>query len=236
MLSVLVMIAMVAGCGVTQSAKRSALEDRPPSGFLSDYSQMQPGEDELLTYVEATASWREYSKVLIEPVTFLAADISKVSPEDQRALADYATVALREHFGKQFVLVEHPAAGTIRVRAALTDAEAATPLLRSISMAPVPQLRLVHTLWYLATNSYAFVGAVQWEVDVTDSWTGRRLAASLDRRIGGGSILNIGVWRWGDAEHVIDRWAETMTQRLADLRSSAGERVGRLSVDNVSTP
>jgi hypothetical protein len=223
-LVVAAMIAMLTGCGVTQAAKRSALEDGPPSGFLSDYSQLQPGKDEVLTYLDAAAPWSEYSSVLIEPVTFWAGDMSKVPPEDQKALAEYATVALREHLGKPFALVEQSASGAIRVRAALTDAEAATPLARSISMAPIPAVRVLLTLWYSAAGSYPFVGAAQWEAELTDSLTGRRLAASLDRRIGGGSILNTAVWRWGDAEQVIDEWAETLAQRLVDLRSSAGNK------------
>ena len=80
----------------------------PPSGFLgNDYSLLTPpaeGSDQkaMLRYVNPSANWGGYNKIMIAPVTFWAADDSKVSAADQQALCDYAYNIFVKWIWKEF--------------------------------------------------------------------------------------------------------------------------------------
>ena len=120
--------------------------------------------------------------------------------------------------GTKFQIVDKPGPGVMNLQVALTDIEAATPVLRTVSMV-VPQIRVLAMVKYAATDSYPFVGRVQGEIEVTDSKTGDVLGAAVDRRIGGGSPETAAQWKWGDVQNVMDNWAGRVATRLANLRA-----------------
>ncbi len=101
---------------------------------------------------------------------------------------------------------------------AITDADTATPVLRSISMI-VPQAHVVSNLDYLATGTFPFVGSAQGEAKITDAVTGELLAAGVDKRIGGGNLSTGFQWQLGDAENAVNKWCEMITNRLASWTS-----------------
>jgi hypothetical protein len=87
----------------------------------------------------------------------------------------------------------------MKLRIALTDANAATPGLRSVSVV-ILQARILNLVQSMGTGSCAFVGGAQAEAEMTDSVTGERLAASVDKREGGMALSTAMQWKWGDAE------------------------------------
>jgi Protein of unknown function (DUF3313) len=82
----------------------------------------------MLRYANPNANWSSYTKIMIAPVTYWAADDSKVSAADQQALCDYMYIVLGEDLGKDFVIVDQPGPGVIKISAALTDATSAVPV------------------------------------------------------------------------------------------------------------
>ena len=173
------------------------------------------GKDQTgLRYVNPAAQWRQYNKVLIDPVTFWGGDSTQISASDQQMLVNYVSQQLKEQLGQKFEIVNQPGPGVMKLDIALTDAEAATPVLRSISMI-VPQAHMLSNLKYLATGTMPFVGAAQAEAKLTDSVSGQILALAVDKRIGGGSFTTGFQWQWGDAENAINHWAELVTNRLS---------------------
>lgn len=206
---------LLTACTVTQKApiERSSVR----CGLLAnECSKLQPGGEDQASYryVNPSARWNQYSQVLIEPVTFWGSDATSVSAADQQALVNYFSQRLREQLGKKFQIVDQPGPGVMKVSVAMTDAEAATPVLRSISMF-VPQAHMLSNLKYLATGTFPFVGGAQGEAKITDSVSGVLLTAAADKRIGGGNAVTGLQWQWGDAEHAIDQWCEMLTERLA---------------------
>ena len=113
-----------------------------------------------------------------------------------------------------------PAPGVMRLQVAIVDAETATPVLRTISMA-IPQARLLSTLKYLATGTYPFIGGAEGEAKMTNSVTGQLLGEWVDKRVGGGSIKTAAQWQWGDAENVMKEWATLAATRLSSWTSGA---------------
>ena len=55
-------------------------------------------------------------------------------------------------------------------------------------------------------------------VQISDSVTGERLAASVGKREGGMALSSALQWKWGDAEAVMDYWADKLTTRLGELK------------------
>src|SRR5580658_4255260 len=111
---------LLSGCAQTvapepniiQRASGETPAPPPPSGFLgNDYSLLTPptaGSDQqaMLRYVNPSANWASYNKIMIAPVTFWAADDSKVSAADQKALCNYMYGVLAGDIAKTFVVVD----------------------------------------------------------------------------------------------------------------------------------
>lgn len=221
---------LLAGCSQTAAPEPSVIQRAtgetpaapPPTGFLgNDYSLLTPpaeGSDQkaMLRYVNPSANWGSYDKIMIAPVTFWANDDSKVSAADQQALCDYAYNVFVKDLGKNFVIVNQPGPGVLKLSAALTDATSAVPVLRSVSVI-VPQARALSLVKMAATGTYAFVGSAQGALKLNDSISGNLLAAAVDKRVGGTSVSNVAVFQWGDAEHAIDYWADLTDQRLVSF-------------------
>jgi hypothetical protein len=142
----------------------------------------------------------------------------RLSAEESQVFANYLYSAVVQQLKTVVPIVDEPGRGVIKVQLALTDAEAAVPVLRTVSML-IPQARALSTLKYIATGDYPFVGAAQGEVEITDSRTGQILAAGVDRQIGGGALQTAAQWKWGDVENVFDDWAKLIATRLAALRA-----------------
>jgi hypothetical protein len=171
-----------------------------------------------LRYINPSARWTNYNKIMIEPVTFWGGDSTKVSAADQQTLVNYFNQKLQEELGKKFQIVDQPGPGVMKLQVAMTDAETATPALRSVSMI-IPQAHLLSNLKYLATGTFPFVGGAQAEARISDAMTGQVLAEGVDKRIGGGSFTTAFQWQWGDAENAINTWCEFMAERLAAYTS-----------------
>ena len=171
-----------------------------------------------LIYTNPAAQWTQYNKVMIHPVTFWGDNSTQVSASDQHMLVNYFSQQLNKYLGQKFQIVTQPGPGVMTVDVAIVDAEAATPVLRSISMI-VPQAHMLANLKYLATGTFPFVGGAQAEAKVTDSVSGQILALAVDRRIGGGSFTTGFQWQWGDAENAVNHWAELAANRLSSWTS-----------------
>lgn len=205
----------VAGCATTEKAELK------PGGlkcaFLgSDCSKLSPGPKDgaALLYNNPKADWTKYNKVLVSPVTFWGGDTTQVSAADQQELVNYFNQKLKEKIGEKMQLADRPGPGVLKLDVAMTDAETATPVLRSVSMI-VPQAHMLSNLSYLATDTFPFVGGAQGEAKVTDSVTGQTLALVVDRRIGGGNVSTGFQWQWGDAQNAIDAWCERAANKLS---------------------
>ncbi|UOA09382.1 DUF3313 domain-containing protein [Methylobacter sp. S3L5C] len=217
----LIALCLLALSACTTTQKVDIKQSGVNCAFLADDCSLLTvgGKDQTgLRYVNPAAQWRHYTKIIIDPVTFWSGSSTQISSSDQQMLVNYLSQQLKEQLGQKFEIVDQPGPGVMKFDAALTDAEAATPGLRSISMI-VPQAHMLSNLKYLATGTMPFVGAAQVEAKVTDSVTGQILAMVVDKRIGGGSFTTGFQWQWGDAENAINHWAELAATRLSSWTS-----------------
>jgi hypothetical protein len=200
---------LVAGCATTQ---RMTVNENPAvCGFLGEAACQdleKGGKDQAsLRWANPTAPLTQYNKVIVDVVGFYGSDIKKVPPKEQEALTALFQKSLTDAMATKYQVVDQAGPGVARVQAAILDAEAATPGLRTISMV-IPQARLLGTGYYAVAGKYPFVGGGEAALKVTDSVTGELLGAGADRRVGGGSIQTAAQWQWGDAEYAIKKWSE----------------------------
>jgi hypothetical protein len=206
---------ILSACTTTQKApiEQSSLN----CGLLGDVcGQLRPGgkDQASLRYISPSVQWNRYNKVMIDPVTFWGGESTSVSSADQQMLVNYFSQQIKEQLGKKFEVVDQPGPGVMKLSVAMTDAETATPVLRSISMI-IPQAHMLANLKYLATGTFPFVGGAQVEAKLVDSVSGDLLGAFADKRIGGGMATTGFQWQWGDAENAIDEWCEKTAERLS---------------------
>ncbi|MGH7841292.1 MAG: DUF3313 domain-containing protein [Candidatus Binataceae bacterium] len=217
---------LIAGCAQTV-ADQSAVVKQVQSGaapaaagfFGSDLSLLQPGQKDqaAMVYVNPNAQWKQYDKIMIEPVQFWDDPDTKVSPADQHTLTAYFYNQLKQELQKNFTLVDQGGPGVMQLQVALTNASSATPGLRTVSVI-IPQARILNLGQSLATGSYAFAGSAEGEMKVTDTSSGQLLAAAIDKRAGGMALSTAAQWQWGDAENAMNYWAEKISNRLLELQ------------------
>jgi Protein of unknown function (DUF3313) len=216
--------ASLAACSQTVASKPAGVESGqlPPAvtGFFGDESTMlHPGAEgqAAMVYLNPSAHWSQYNKILLEPVEFWDSSNSTVSPADQHMLTAYFYNQLKTDLEKEYTLVDQGGPGVMVLQVALTNATTATPGLRSVSVV-IPQARILNGLQSLATGSYAFVGSAEGEMKLTDAATGELLAAAVDKREGGMALSSAAQWQWGDAENAMNYWSEKITSRLLQLQ------------------
>ncbi|MFI5314769.1 MAG: DUF3313 domain-containing protein [Myxococcota bacterium] len=171
-----------------------------------------------MRYLNPSAQWAKYDKILLDPVTYWSGDDTKVSPEDQQRMVDFFTQALNQQLATKYAIVREPGPGVMTLQVALIDVDSATPVLRTISML-IPQARALATLKYIATGTYAFIGGAEAEAKIMDSQTHQVLGAAVDKRVGGGAVSTAAQWQWGDAENVMTAWSKQLATRLSDFKA-----------------
>ncbi len=216
------LLAVVCIAGACASMQARSTET---TGFLGDYSQLKKGgEDQaLLVYIDPKADIKAYNKILMDPIRMYASkensQMMDVSSEDQRKLLNYADAAVREKLAKDYVFVQQPGPGVMRLRIAITEADSSYVVLDTVSTI-LPIGLAIAGIQTLATGSCSFVGSAGIEVEMQDSLTGKRLAAAVDRRVGGKVTGEFDKFnKWHTVENAVDYWAERMQERLAELRA-----------------
>jgi hypothetical protein len=228
-IAITALLAALAGCAKTVSDQSAVLkqtqsgENSAASGFFeSDLSLLQPGQEgqAAMVYINPSAQWSQYNKIMLEPVEFWDDPNTKVSPTDQHTLTAYFYNKLKEDLQKNFTLVDQGGPGVLNLQVALINVDAATPGLRSVTVV-IPQLRVINAAQSLVTGSYAFVGSAEAEMKATDSSTGQLLAGAIDKRAGGIAMSSAAQWQWGDAENAMNYWADRVSTRLLELQGRA---------------
>ena len=211
-------IILLAGCSTPLKTREVSL-----SGFLGDYSSLKPEEsgEAKLVYLNPSADFSKYSKVMFEPVTVWVEDdskLAKLAQDEVQPIIDYLDAAVRESLGKNYTFVERAGADVLRLRIAVTEGAKAKVVLNSISSVS-PLGVVVNATTKIITGTHAAVGECAIEGELTDSVTGDRLMAVVDARAGRKVIASGNFTQWGDVQDAFDYWAGQLGERLAGLRN-----------------
>jgi uncharacterized protein DUF3313 len=205
-------LALSVGCAPLRQ-RREAVE---PSGFLRDYSQLQKNDEypAYLIYINPSAQWSKYNAIMIDSVGLWAAT-ENLSPEDRQTVTGMMYNALYDTLGKNYAIVTTPGMNVLRLRAAITEAQGSKVALNVVTSV-IPQLRLLTTVGGMAADTANIVGEASGELEITDSVTGVRLAAGVDRQTGTKAIIRANKFsKWGDVQEACNVWADHVDKFLA---------------------
>lgn len=216
-ITVLVLVAgLVVGCAATRGRSDAPEE----SGFLRDYSKLEPRPnfEAHEVYVNPKAVWVKYDSIQLDSVTLWAnEDSGRLTDEEKQMLTDTLYSALHEQLGREFFLVEQAGPTTIRLRAALTEEKGANVPARTISTI-LPQALLLGWAVGVSADTAVTVGSATIEVELLDSVTGTRLAAAVDNRAGTKDITSGRTFsKWGDVKAACDFWSQRVTGALVKM-------------------
>ena len=215
-------------------------DDKPEfSGFLGDYSQLQPRSDSAMiynyVYEKPNTDFASYGKFLIEAVTVFPskdADFKGINANDlallQKYFHDALVKALTENNGYQ--VVEEAGPGVIRIRTAFTDLVPVNSVMNTTTTL-LPQARLLSGIVSTATGSNLFVGQVGIEAEFLDAQTNERLAAVASKQAGKKYVPFTDrkfdpTSTWGQVEQGMDYWAKKLRSRVDAIHGKTSTAAG----------
>jgi len=212
--------AVAAGCASTGKARHVK-----ESGFqpAANYALMKKTKGDIaqLLYINPKADWKKYDKVMVDPVTIWRVPGSKMAdiPEDQlQQVGAFFHDTLTAELAKEFTIVTTPQPGTLRIRAALTEATKSQVALNMITTV-VPIGLAVSFAKDLATGTPSFVGKAAAEMELTDATTGELIAAGVAARVGEKTIASSKLSSWGDVKAAAEKWSENTRIKLGQARA-----------------
>ena len=219
-LLLVIFLFLLQGCAGTQQRR-----DVVKTSFLSasEQSMLTEGKDNeaLLRYINPDVDWRSYDKVMIDSVTvWKDKETQDVAPEDLRMLTDFLYGQLHDALSLDYTMVTKPGPGVMRLAVAITEAEASSPVLDTVTSI-IPQTRILTGVKGLVVGGKpGFVGTAGLEAKVTDSQSGKILALAVDRR-GGTKNLSGMTDEWNDVEEAYTYWAGLVRYRLCINRGES---------------
>jgi hypothetical protein len=209
----LVAMLLLSGCAA------SGMKDVKQTGFLGDYSQLQPGGDDraALIYVNPGVDFKMYDSLMFERVTvYLSpeAESRAIDPAILVELTDYYQNSLISAVKDGYKVVDQPGPGVMRVRVAITDMKPSNPTANTLSSI-IPVGMVVAGATKAVSDANLGTGEAATEMEVLDSMTKERLAAAVDRRQGGKAAFR---GKWEDTKRAFEYWAKRFRQRLDEAR------------------
>jgi len=226
-IAILCILALAAGC---QSSSTSSSGEAPAqngetkfSGFLGDYSQLRPAPDRegVLLYVDKSASYQPYTKVMFEPVQVLVTPNPEyqIPPEELARMSDALLRSFRQALEPAYQVVTQPGPDVLRVRAAITGIQPAKPPTGATDFLPI---KAIYNAGRAATGTSSRVAEMAAEMEVLDP-SGKRVAAATATRKGETTLAQGSQITWNDLQAINDYWAKNFRHRLDELRGVGGQ-------------
>lgn len=200
-------------------------EDNPAtqnSGFLKDYSQLQPAKDRegVRIFINKTADYSAYTKIMFEPVQVYLTpnpDYKGVQPDALKRMTDGFLDSFRGALTPSYQLVHEAGPDVLRVRTAITGVQMTNPALGVTDFIPVKAL---FNLGRKATGEAPMVVEMSAEMEVLDA-DGNTLILAAASRKGEKTLKQGDKITWDEMSAITDYWAKGFRSRLDQLRDVA---------------
>ncbi|NQZ57318.1 MAG: DUF3313 domain-containing protein [Lentisphaeraceae bacterium] len=192
-----------------------------PSGFLKNSSMLKPGDKDQaqLIYIKKDVNWGKYDSIKIEPLVLWAtkgSDLAKLDKKQAQILLDFFHAQILKDLQRDYKVATKSGENVLRLRLAITEAEASAPL-RDLMSNVLPYGLAISIGKKMLTGSHSAVGLASMEAEVLDSLSGERLVAVVDQRAGGKSLSGK-FDRWDDVKKSFEHWSKRLSQGLAKAR------------------
>lgn len=151
---ILFILALSTGCqSTTPSPSEGASAENPEvvtaekgkstfSGFLGDYSQLQPAPDRegVLLFIDRSADYRPYSKVMFDPMQFYVTpnpDYPEVPRDELVRMGESLQRSFQQALVPAYQVVSQPGPDVLRVRTAITGIQPAKPAMGVTDYIPI---------------------------------------------------------------------------------------------------
>jgi uncharacterized lipoprotein YmbA len=184
---------------LTAALLAACASNSPYSGFLKDYSKLEPHPERegTLIWEKADVDMRDYDRLMFDDVVLHRRPGSKTELTPQQI--GKATAAFRDIFIETiepyYTVVDAPAPHVLRVRIAITDVE---PIQAGIS-----------------------VGSASIEGELLDAQSGERLLAIVDT-IEGSKKGREAQEKWRAVEGAFHEWAERLLDYMDEVHGAPG--------------
>lgn len=214
-------VLLVTGCAATKQGS-----EVKKSGFLGDYSMLDKGAEgqALMRYENPKAQWNQYNKVMVDAVSVWTSpdsDLANIPAAERQKLANRFQVLLATELAKQYAVVGTPGPNTLRIQAAITDADSSNPALNTVSTI-MPVGLALSAVTEAATGKASFTGAASGEIKISDAATGDVLAAAVDTRFAGKRLSTDMMDKWSDAEEILTFWSKQLAYQLCVKTGHSG--------------
>jgi len=214
----MVLLALALTAGVS-SAQDPAAPKPQYSGFLADYSKLQPAPDREGTqlFLDRSRDYKGYTKVLFDPVEVYLTpnpEYKGLQPDALKRMTDVFLNAFKKALGSDYQVVDALGPGVLRVRAAITGVQAVKPPLGATDFIPV---KAIFNLGRAAAGASPQVAEMTAEFEVLDE-KGVRVAAAVATRKGDKTLPQRDQVTWKDLEPITNYWATGFKQRLDEVR------------------
>lgn len=209
-------VAIIAALLLSACSSRQELAVSP-SGFLGDYSKLTPGGEgyAVMLWYKKDIDLRPYDKVILDPVrVYLKGEAANrgIEPQELAELTKFYEAELMTALtrGNGYARTSTPGPGVLRIRVAITDVVPGNAVMGTLSSIN-PVGLAISGGYYAVQGTHLHVGQAATEIEILDSATGERLAASVDRRSGGKAPFKGSL---DDAKEAFEFWANRLRMRL----------------------
>ena len=207
----LVGVMLLAGCATTMA---------PQPGILGDYyKNLQPGPEGAaqLRWLKPGVDFRQYSKVMVAPISFAASgdpesakEMADIDPAKLKELGDKCTQAVTDAIRQKYPVVSQPGPDVVGVRFGIIDLQKSYPVLSGVTSI-LPIGLAVTLIKRPVTGSWTGGGSTVGQVEAKDSATGEVIAVAQDK-------YEAGFWerfsQYGSAEEAFKLWGEKLVKFL----------------------
>jgi len=215
--AVLLSLALIAGPVIAQE---NAAAKPQYSGFLGDYSKLQPAKDRegIALFLDRSRDYKGYTRLVFDPPEVVLTpnpDYKGIQPDALKRMTDAVQASFRRALEPAYQVVNAPGPGVLRVRIAITGVQMVKPPLNPTDFIPV---KAVFNLGRSAAGSAPQVAEMTAEMEVLDE-SGVRVAAAVATRKGDKSLPQGEQVTWKDLDPIAAYWARGFRQRLDELRN-----------------
>ena len=237
----LVVSLALSGCAST-NGKATESEGPKYSGFLSDYSKLEPDQDGsgAMRYRNRNTDFKKYKKIILDPIRVSlldGAEYKAIDPAELKALTDYFREAIARELGDAYPLVTEPGPDVLRARIAITDLVPTKPEM-SVAVLVTPYATVADLASGTATKGGAgsapYLGHTAIEGEGLDSMTLEQVIAYVEQRYpkkydvdtseGLGKAVTKGYGEyfksyqaWAYTKGAFDYWAKKLRTRLDEI-------------------
>ena len=201
--------------------------DQPPpaqnSGFLSDYSKLQPAQDNPKTrlWIDKSFDFKPYTKILLDPVEVWVSPTSQykgASPDALKRMSDNFSASFKKALQPGYQLVDKAGPDVLHIKLAVTGINLVKPETNPANFLPI--VFIARTV--SGANSKLDV-VLTGEMQVL-SPDNKPVAAAVALGTGDKSVEEKQQITWTELQTITDNWGKGLRRRLDETRGVAAAK------------